>query len=201
VLPLEVYNHQPFTTCASHKTSHTPRLIRQTIPTRNNTFVSNSTTTSTKVTPQYSLLVPFNPKVPGSRPERPTNIKVGSSDSSLRIFYLMIFLLHTSLLFIYTTVVRSPTMKRQILAEGKFGIVRPKFPSRISSGKPRPRQSSRTLTSGWGCPSCEQEICANLALTDKHRPRHRSVESQARPYAGNPRSTFGPLQRFCAHPE
>lgn len=85
VLPLEVYNHQPFTTCASHKTSHTPRLIRQTIPTRNNTFVSNSTTSSTKATPQYSLLVPFNPKVPGSRPERPSNIKVGSSDSSLRI--------------------------------------------------------------------------------------------------------------------
>jgi hypothetical protein len=28
VLPLEVDNHERFTPCASHKTSHTPQLIR-----------------------------------------------------------------------------------------------------------------------------------------------------------------------------
>jgi hypothetical protein len=69
---IEVRINERFVPRPSHFSSHTPRLLRQTIPTSNNTIPSNSATSSTSATPHYSSRVPFNPKVPGSRPGRPT---------------------------------------------------------------------------------------------------------------------------------
>jgi hypothetical protein len=74
-----------------------------------NDYSSNLATEVTSTTPQYKVRVPFNPKVPGSRPGRPTKNHqqrqgFGSHEVNPHDFHPLILLLLVPFLGQYATV-------------------------------------------------------------------------------------------------